>query len=504
MYRNRRINFIFLLCLLLFSSTRAIWGKDEVKKACCDALLRQPGIIWYGSDPYITMEKLAAYAAPIISFSPDEPLLEGSEGAAIRLPEPVYFEEDPGAPVVYYRFKAILSKSKHPTEALQINKQKRNQSVLNLAEIDGIDLEYFFYYTREAGLGAHPHDIESAQFKLEILQNPQANCKNCRYAIRVAKIVALAHGLHWYDNVLVVDEPDIKFPMTIMQEEGKHASCPDRNGDGIYSPGYDINRRINDAWGIRDVIRSGQLITGDYKAWMSKFRWAEYNVVPPLPKDSPLYPGFVKDRRQLTEDKAVYVLRPFPRADLAKDDPRLQRLIAEKGSPDWPEIRHSDIEDVGQFLMQENFLGSISVAFRYDGTAGISFGFPLLLVKNVEIPMSGGWLVHRIYLSNKFQDFGYTLLMTPSASRWFDGYFAVGAENNLQPTDPTRPNKNTHKWEFLLETGIKFRFNVTHSFLRPLRKIGTEFWGIRFGVRNFGFPSVNRLAFIAEIGAGVW
>jgi len=489
--------------MLLFGGLGQTLGQDE--KPCCEALMAQPGIIWYGSNPKMTFEQLAAYAGPIISFSPDEPLLEGTEGADIRLPEPVYFEEDPDAPVVYYRVKTVLSKASNPGVTVQVNEQDRNQSVLNLSLINAIDLDYFFYYTREAGLGAHPHDIESAQFKLEIIQNTETGCENCRYAIRVAKIVALAHGLHWYDNVLVVDEPDVKFPMTIMQEEGKHASCPDRNGDGLYSPGYDVNRRVNDAWAIRDVIRSGSLITGDYKAWMSKYRWPEYNVVPPLPKDSPLYDGFVRDRRRLTEDKAVYVLRPFPRAELATEDPKLKKLIAEKGSPDWPKEEYTAGEDVIDLLTKENFLGSISISYRYDGHHGISVGLPLLILKNVELPMTGGWAVHRIYLTNAFQNFGYTLLMTPSASRWLDGYFAVGAENNLQEQQqPSEPGKKDFKWEFLIETGIKFRFNVSHSFLRPLRKIGTEFWGIRFGVRNFGFPNINRLAFVVEVGAGVW
>ena len=301
--------------LLLLAGLGQAQGQDE--KPCCQALKEQPGIIWYGSNPKMTFEQLAAYAGPIVSFSPDEPLLEGTEGAAIRLPEPVYFEEDPDAPVVYYRVKTVLSKASNPGVSVQVNEQDRNQSVLDLSLINAIDLDYFFYYTREAGLGAHPHDIESAQFKLEIIQNTEAGCENCRYAIRVAKIVALAHGLHWYDNVLVVDEPDVKFPMTIMQEEGKHASCPDRNGDGLYSPGYDVNR-------------SGSLITGDYKAWMSKYRWPEYNVVPPLPKDSPLYDAFVRDRRHLTEDKAVYVLRPFPRAELATEDPSSRSSSPEK------------------------------------------------------------------------------------------------------------------------------------------------------------------------------
>ncbi len=499
-----RIQLTILTLLFLWSGGfKGLWAGSDSSAEDCRAFLKQPGIIWYGSNPRLTFEQLAAYAGPIISFSPDEPLLEGAKGAQIRLPETMFFEEQPDAPVVYYRVKTVFYENEEE-KSVEVRRENLNQSTLNLANITAIDLEYFFYYTREAGVGAHPHDIESVQFKLEVLRNDSKACRDFRYAIRVVKIIALAHGLRWYDNVLVIDEPDIKFPMTIMQEEGKHASCPDRNGDGIYSPGFDINRRINDAWGIRDIIRSGSLITGEYQAWMSKYRWPEYNVVPPLPKDSPLYKTFVKDRRRLTRDKAVYQLRPFPRAELAAADPKLQRLIAHKGTPVWPILRHSQLEDIGNVLLEENFLGSLSLAYRYDGEHGISLALPLLILKNVELPMTGGWAVHRIYFTNKFKNFGYTMLFTPSASRWMDGYVAVGTENNLQPPDPLNPAKELYKWEFLLETGIKMRFNISTTFLSPLKKLGTDFWGVRLGVRNFGFPKINRLAFIVEIGAGVW
>ncbi len=497
------IKLLPLLIALVFFLTNQFYGKEMSSGTDCQTVLKQPGIIWYGSNPQMTFAQLAAYIGPILAFSPDEPLLEGTKGAEIRLPETMYFEEKPDAPVVYYRVKTVFYK-RGGEKSVEVHPDDLNQSRLDLANINAIDLEYFFYYTREAGVGAHPHDIESVQFKLEVLHFDSKTCQDYSYAIRVVKIIALAHGLHWYDNVLVVDEPDIKFPMTIFQEEGKHASCPDRNGDGIYSPGFDINRRINDAWGVRDIIRSGSLITGQYQAWMSKYRWPEYHVVPPLPKDSPLYETFTKDRRNLTRDKAIYLLRPFPRAELAKDDPKLQRLIAHKGTPVWPVLKNSQSEDIGEILLKENFLGSLSLAYRYDGSHGISLGLPLLLLKNVELPMTGGWAVHRIYFTNQFKNFGYTLLFTPSASRWLDGYVAVGTENNLKPEDPLNPGKNHYKWEFLVETGVKMRFNISTTFLSPLKKLGTDFWGVRLGVRNFGFPEIDRLAFIVEVGAGVW
>ena len=50
------------------------------------------------------------------------------------------------------------------------------------------------------------------------------------------------------------------FPVRVLVEEGKHASILDRNGDGVYTPGYDVNSRVNDAWGLRDVLGSSVLM----------------------------------------------------------------------------------------------------------------------------------------------------------------------------------------------------------------------------------------------------
>ena len=100
------------------------------------------------------------------------------------------------------------------------------------------------------------------------------------------RVTAEAHGLRWFYNVVETDRYT-RFPMHLLVEEGKHGMCTDKNSDGYYTPGFDVNKRINDAWGLRDIIRGGALFTGDYKAWMSKVRRPEHRVFPPLPEDSP-------------------------------------------------------------------------------------------------------------------------------------------------------------------------------------------------------------------------
>ena len=75
---------------------------------CCrhEDLTSEYGVIWTGLDPRMTIERLAAYAAPVLWFSPDEPLLKTgpgrrtAKGKDIMLPEPFPIEEDPGQPVV--------------------------------------------------------------------------------------------------------------------------------------------------------------------------------------------------------------------------------------------------------------------------------------------------------------------------------------------------------------------------------------------------------------------
>jgi hypothetical protein len=69
--------------------------------------------------------------------------------------------------------------------------------------------------------------------------------------------------------------------VTVLVEEGKHASVPDRNADGVYTPGYDVNLRVNDAWGLRDVFGSAVLLGARYTASMSKPRTSRFRLLPP-------------------------------------------------------------------------------------------------------------------------------------------------------------------------------------------------------------------------------
>jgi hypothetical protein len=487
------IVFITIAATVLPSGSHAAKQKHEKdRKILADV----EGLVWHGDDSLLTFEKLAALCAPILWFSPDEPLLDGNKWDKIRIPIAFPFEEPVDTPVVYYRIRRVLVREGAEWYGLEIDPNDPGKTELDISKLVGMDLDFFFYYPTEEGFGGHDHDVESVEMK--VLFGSRDHFQEGVYAMAVWKIVAKAHGILWYDNTLEVDEYT-RFPITILVEEGKHASCTDKNGDGYYTRGYDVNRRINDAWGVRDIIRSGGLGTGGFETWMAKVRNDGDAVFPPLPGDSPHREQFVEDS-VYAPDYAKYELRPFPTSEKAADD--LKPFIDSKGYPDWPESeKFDDLKQFSSWFVDESFMKSIAVAYRYDGDNGIVFNFPLFIVKNFEEPMSGGWIVNRVYFKDyKLRDFGYNLLYTTSASRWVDGYFAAGFEIDAYDTAEGQKRETL----FVSETGIKFRANLKHSPLKFITVLGTDFWGLRIGMKYTGAWDFSRMGYVVEIGAGVW
>jgi hypothetical protein len=459
---------------------------------CCSYEHISP-VVWSGTDPHMTIDRLAAYCGPILWFSPDEPLLQGAEETGILIPTSFPFETKPEKPVVYYRLRSLtrIGDAKKPAYVAAPN---RDGSRLDLANIRSIQLDYFFYYPSEEGFGGHAHDVEAVEMTILVWQRPQ--CAECPYSLVVLKAVAKAHGVLWYDNTLMMD-PDVRFPLTLLVEEGKHASCTDKNGDGYYTPGYDVNQRVNDAWGVRDIIRGGGLFSGGFESWFAKVRVPKDRVVPPLPEDSPNRAYLAREARK-TGGLAVYELRPFPRPELAASDPHLVPFIADKGSPDWPEIKVPEpIGELGRTLTNKSIGKSLSLSARMDGDLGVSLIFPLFIVKNFNEPLAGGWLVNRVYLKDhRLRDFGYNILYTHSASRWIDGYFSLGVER-----DEEDDGQSQLYW--CAESGFKFRANIRHSTLRFLAPI-TDFWGIRIGTKVDGLLPVTQVGLVIEVGTGAF
>jgi hypothetical protein len=461
-----------------------------------------PGAVWWGSTSTMTALRLVSYAAPVIWFSWDEPSLGGAEGAEIRHPEPFTFDAPADGPVLYYQITGIqVRESAEESDAFQRDPDDIDDSRIDLRAIVGLDVSFYAYYQREEGVGAHPHDVEPAAFRMIVMRGtdiPQyvGDCPDDLHFLVITRSTGMAHGLVWFWNVLDTDEAT-RFPMHLMVEEGKHAFGTDKNGDGIFTPAYDVNVRVNDAWGIRDNIRAGTLFTGAYQSWMTKARQPEHRVLPPLPEDSPL----IDDVEQRVEDVelATYEIRPFPAVEQAGEDLALRRLMENQAEPGWPQLgRVRDAEELGRFMDEGAVLKSLSVSAYADGDLGVSFVFPLLVIAHVNDPMTGGYLVHRMYFKGKnLADFGWMITYMPSASRWMDGYLGAGYEaEDVLETDGSVSRDR----DFVLEAGLKFRANIAYS---PLRFLPfTDFWGLRVGIKNRGFWNSERLTYVFEIGAG--
>lgn len=483
---------LLLLPLLCSDAPAQVDVVREVE--CCDMKDVGQQVTYVGADSIMTFDELASYCGPILWFSPDEPLLDrGREDAhAIDIPTAFPFQEQSAGPVVYYRLRNVITND--GDRASVVNEADRARSAINLNHISGLELDYFFYYPSEEGFGGHTHDVESVEMKIAVYR--QAECTECRYGLVVHKITAKAHGILWYDNTLTADA-ETRFPITVFVEEGKHASCTDKNGDGYYTPGYDVNERVNDAWGVRDVLRTGTLYSGGYQSWLTKVRNPRDRVFPPLPADSPLREYWSVDGAYMPTHNQ-YQVRPFPPLDeaMAGGDESLRRFV-EKGYEDWPYISEDrGVEKLAEALDGEQFIKSVSIAARFDDEIGMSVVFPLFILKHFNDPVSGGWLLNRMYFKDKrLRDFSWQLLYSPSASRWFDQYLSAGAEWD-------RENGRTSTY-FATEAGVKLRFSVAHSPLAFFAKL-TDFWGLRAGIRYRGYKEFSELGYVIEVGAGTF
>jgi len=470
----------------------------------CD--IDHPGLIWSSSDPYISFYDLAVHAAPMLWFSPDEMLLYDENGH-IQLPQPFPFETGEG-PIVYYKIRSVYGEDDNPfTSHTAIKKQ--DFKVLDLNKVNAIDLDFFYYFEVETGLGSHPHDIESMTLQISIERNP--NCPDEKYGIIIHRVIGRAHGLHWYNSVFDVDEQTF-FPLSILVEEGKHASATDKNGDGLFTPGFDVTERVNDAWGVRAIITTSRLFSGGFQGWMAKNRKPESLLFPPYPKSSPHYNKYQKKFGNDIHDHNIYELRPYPAYPRKDIDKKLKNLMKGKKPHNWPKLSITKGNGkIKQWLKEERVYRSIGASHRWDENNGPSFAIPLGVFKSIEAPLTGGWLYHKIYLpfdtvmtsNGQFYDriLGHQVVHSSSASRWIDTYVGLGYEWHQ---DILPENQFDGKLRFVSEAGIKVRLNISKTPLRFLKYISGRFWGIRIGWKNVGFREFRQAGFVLEIGAGAF
>ena len=467
------------------------------------ALASMGGIVWSGADSLMSLYALAAYCAPVLWFSPDEPLFWELNTRHITIPASLPFDEPVDSAVVYYKAIEVLEREGSDGRTI-IPASTKCDYKINLNHVRHIHLQYMFYYPDERGMGSHAHDLEMADFSIHVRHEGGIN------RLEVSQVLARAHGVVWYFNTLATTD-DTEFPMTLLVEEGKHASCTDRNGDGYYSPGYDVNQRVNDAWGCRDILSTGTMFTAKYQSWMTKVRPLESRIVPPLPYDSHIYPYFKNHYRFRKQEFTQYQLRPFPEwSDISYDGIEhadfLKRIIEDKDYPSWPvHLEDTEFRKLGRTLYDDAFTRSYGLGYRYDGFSKIYLTFPFLIIRNLEAPVIGGWFAWTVdanlgTLNGDFQRFGQRLMYTPSASRWLDTYGAIGYEYQYHDL----PDTSFYKTDFVFEIGLKIRGSIAKTPMSSLKYLGTDFWGIRVGIRTYGFHDFKTTRFIGEIGTGAF
>jgi hypothetical protein len=444
--------------------------------ACtCDAKHpAPPNVLWRGPAPSLSAADLAELASPVLWFTPDEPLLDAGGNVP---PDPHPCDAPSSVPVVYWAVDRLQYRAAgevpEPVETDPHFAERSSRAVLR----------YFFYYREDIGGGSHPHDIELADVHLAIEK------KDACWQVRVERVVGFAHGVDWYSNVLVVGN-DTRYPMTFFVEEGKHASAPDRNADGQFTPGYDVNVRIHDAWGVRDVLGSGALISPAYQSAMTKPRPPAFRVAPARGGPACSRPRGVSVE---ATDKVLarYELRPSrhvkmcPEARAPKElegSMRLNRFGLNR-PPRQTRLPALD-------ALAESPAGTTgllpSVALRHDRELGFALLFRGLDLREL-------FIVPRVTVVAG-PDYSLEALVTNSAAQFASGYTSAGIARER--------SGGATETKFVLESGVKFRVSVSGNW--RILSLGYHFAGVRFGVRSSGFNVIQDLRFVAEIGAGVW
>ena len=125
----------------------------------CDGwTVSSDGQLYRGSGP-VTLQQLVESSAPILWFSPDEPLLTNGR----ELPQVLPFDERPtGRATVYYSVHTVLvrpGREEFVTRALA-------HGDLLLKDVVSIDIVYYFYYEFDIGFSSHLHDLERVRVSL--------------------------------------------------------------------------------------------------------------------------------------------------------------------------------------------------------------------------------------------------------------------------------------------------------------------------------------------------
>ena len=475
-----------LSALLAAASTRAL-----AATCSCDstASAEDPGLVYRGAEPP-SFDRIVHMLAPVLWFSPDEPLLLAG---GVPIPSAHPCDAPAAGAVVYHQLSEVVLRGEQPLREPPESDPDFFDKVVHLS------LRFFFYYPRDIGSGGHMHDIEGAEYEVALEREPDG-CAT----VRVMLVKAFAHGQPWYSNRLK-PAPGTRYPITLLVEEGKHASCTDRNSDGRFTPGYDINQFVNDGWGVRDVFGAGFLFTGNYSAYMTKERRPETRVLPPVDGPPPCVPrrfsSLVEPERSLGryELRSGAGLGQCAAMGTGRDSSFLHVMMRVNGlGGETAVVEHPSLLDE-QFVSVASGAPALAkhAALRWDerelGLTWSLFG----------LDVSEGWLVGRLHV---FGGVSTELMFIRSASRWSDGYFLGGWEWKdayKQVIDGVEVEVDPARSEAVWESGMRFRVGLPEGPIRLLF-LNQRFAGIRTGVRFNGVERLRNARFTIEFGSGVW
>lgn len=470
--------------------------------------VRSDGRLLCLQTPSVSLRTLVERAAPLLWFSPDEHLLAGGTPGRDTPAALPFDREGPGEQaVVYVGQSRLYTKTRGRPFAPMPAGRRASAFLTSTEEIDvsvleALTLEYYFYYPRDLGFGGHPHDLEQLTVKLVVVEEDPGT-SGCRYAVYFRRAEGWAHGSVWYHNVLEVDSDgsasDYSFPLTLLVEEGKHAVAPDRNGDGHYTPGYDVNRRTNDAWGVRDTLRNEDLAAPRYSSAQTKPRVDTERIGPALTATTPecLYSAY---RRNGVDGrpKAEYRLRVVPLHTTCDVEANrrfdLCATMRRRRAGEQPEVA---VDTEGTFVgwalglqkPSDRRIDRGTFGYRLDGSVHeIVLVYPFF---TFEMPRVGGWVAPRLNLApwSRTRLGSVDVSYTPSVSRWLDWYGALGV--NLPPGRGDRAVADPARME--MEVGLRVRFKAWGGFN-----------GFRLGTRWAGFEHIHAHRMVLEATLGPW
>jgi len=429
------------------------------------------GTVWQGKTGF-GLAEVASLAAPILWFSTGEPLLAAGERA---IPEAHPCDASANGAVVYYQVVRIALRGRD-----KVGLPPQNDPFF-VDRVKSFTLRYHLYFRGHFGNVTEVHDLEAIDMDIAIDPLPDGSRR-----VRVTRVAGLMRGTEWNANELQV-EPSTKLPITILIEEGTHAGGPDRNADGLFTPRHDINRRVRDAQGVRDVD-AGTRLAGGFDATMFKQRQRGFRLLPPAVPRIGADGNPLETTVSAAGELGRYELRAAQNVPACVTPPpdgrRLRTLMRDQRfNPDDEPDQYGRkwVHDLLKPLSGTNPLIT-NVSFRRDRTAGGAVTF-----RGVDIGQ--GYLLPR-FTFTRDADLGFEALFTPTATRFLNWYVSAGIGNDLD------------EWKFVAEGGLKVNVRVT-GFLKTAT-LNSEFAGFRFGIRTAGFDKLSPIRFIVEIGIGGW